>query len=304
MHPVFIGGAGRSGTTLMVDLLGLHPQLSPVYETDFVPSLIKIIAAPAPAADRAEAVSLLMDRWTACLQDRPSGKRAHERYHHGPHYLRFTRQTAMELTDNLVAEIAGGTPWRGLQKLVLELFAEHAAADGKPYWINKNPSYVLRLPELSKLFPGMKFIHCVRDGRAVAASAMTRSWGPKTIAGAATWWSERVVEGLLFEQAHPGQVLRVRYEALLQDPVQTFSTIEAWLGLPAGGIVDRHHRAGFAFDPSRLDAWKTQLTLAQQTEFGTAAGRTLRLLGYTAAGVSGSTPAGAQPGAQAGFSAA
>ncbi len=280
MHPIFIGGAGRSGTTLMVDLLGLHPQLSPVYETDFVPSLMKVIAAPAPAADRAEAVALLMDRWTACLDERPSEKRAHERYHHGPHYLRFTRQKALELTDELVGEIATGNPWRGLQRLMTELFAEHAQNDGKPYWVNKNPSYVLRLPQLAKLFPDMKFIHCVRDGRAVAASAMTRSWGPKTIAQAATWWSERVVEGLLFEQANPQQVLRVRYESVLQDPVNTFSTIEAWLGMPAGGIVQRHHEAGFSFDPSRLDAWKTQLSAAQQAEFDGAAGRTLRLLGY------------------------
>ena len=280
MHPVFIGGAGRSGTTLMVDLLGLHPQLSPVYETDFVPTLIKIIGAPASAADRAQAVATVMDRWTASLDERPSQKRAHERYHHGPHYLRFTRKRALELTDDLVAEFAGGNPWRGLQRLVLELFAEHAQRDGKPHWVNKNPSYVLRLPQLAKLFPGMKFIHCVRDGRAVAASAMTRTWGPNTVAEAATWWSDRVVQGLLFEQAHPEQVLRVPYESVLQDPVNTFSAIEAWLGLPAGGIVERHHAAGFTFDSSRMDAWKTQLSAAQQAEFDRAAGRTLDLLGY------------------------
>lgn len=280
MHPVFIGGAGRSGTTLMVDLLGLHPQLSPVYETDFVPSLMRILAAPAPASDRAEAAAILMDRWTQCLEERPSEKRAHERYHHGPHYLRFTRERALQLTDELVSAIANGRPWLGMRHLVLELFAEHAERDGKPHWVNKNPSYVLRLPQLAKLFPGMKFIHCVRDGRGVAASVLTRSWGPKTAADAAQWWSERVVEGLLFEQANPGQVLRVSYESVLQDPVNTFSTIEAWLGLPEGGIVARHHAAGFTFDPSRLDAWRTQLTAAQQGEIQRVAGRTLRLLGY------------------------
>jgi hypothetical protein len=39
MHSVFIGGAARFGTILMGDLLGLCPQPSPVYETDFVPRL-------------------------------------------------------------------------------------------------------------------------------------------------------------------------------------------------------------------------------------------------------------------------
>lgn len=280
MHPVFIGGAGRSGTTLTADLLGLHPQLSPIYETDFVPRLIHLVGAKAPAAERAAAVSLLMDRWTACLEERPSEKRAHERYHHGPHHLRFTRQTALRLSDELVADIALGRPWRGVQRLILELFAEHAARDGKPHWVNKNPSYVLRLKPLSQLFPGMKFIHCVRDGRAVAASVLTRSWGPKTVAQAASWWSERVVQGLLFEQSHPGQVMRVSYESLLQDPVETLSAVEVWLGLPPGGIVQTHLAAGFSFDPSRLDAWKTQLSAQDLQHFDGAAGRTLRLLGY------------------------
>ncbi|WP_404454406.1 sulfotransferase [Virgibacillus necropolis] len=40
--PMFIGGAERSGTTLLVDLLGLHSNISPVYETDFVKFLVKM----------------------------------------------------------------------------------------------------------------------------------------------------------------------------------------------------------------------------------------------------------------------
>ena len=42
-YPIFIGGASRSGTTLLVDMLGLHPNLSPIYETDFVLDVAKIL---------------------------------------------------------------------------------------------------------------------------------------------------------------------------------------------------------------------------------------------------------------------
>ena len=34
--PVFIIGVPRSGTTLLVNLLGSHPLLAPIYETRFL----------------------------------------------------------------------------------------------------------------------------------------------------------------------------------------------------------------------------------------------------------------------------
>jgi hypothetical protein len=47
-RPVFIGGAGRSGTTLVVDLLGTHANLSPVYETNFVLGVARELLAQRP----------------------------------------------------------------------------------------------------------------------------------------------------------------------------------------------------------------------------------------------------------------
>ncbi|MGH6882780.1 MAG: sulfotransferase, partial [Hypericibacter sp.] len=41
--PLFIGGCGRSGTTLLSDLLGCHSQLSPIYEPGFIMNVASLI---------------------------------------------------------------------------------------------------------------------------------------------------------------------------------------------------------------------------------------------------------------------
>ena len=76
---LFIGGCGRSGTTLVVDVLGLHPRISPIYETDFVMPIAVMLAKRTPLPQVIARVRSLMDQWTAPLPHRPHNKRAHER---------------------------------------------------------------------------------------------------------------------------------------------------------------------------------------------------------------------------------
>ena len=140
--PVFIGGAGRSGTTLVVDMLGLHPRISPVYETDFVMQLGKLLFSgrERSAADLRAQVTRCMDEWTKPLPLRPHHKREHEQFHHGPHYILFDRPFALERTAELLREALAGRAAQGFRQFVVSLFEEHCRRDGKPRWVNKTPS--------------------------------------------------------------------------------------------------------------------------------------------------------------------
>ncbi|MGZ8500831.1 MAG: sulfotransferase, partial [Candidatus Binatia bacterium] len=40
MKPGFIVGVPRSGTTLLINLLGQHPLIAPLYETRFLRNLL------------------------------------------------------------------------------------------------------------------------------------------------------------------------------------------------------------------------------------------------------------------------
>lgn len=281
--PIFIGGAGRSGTTLVVDMVGLHPRISPIYETDFVSRINKMLfRQDVPAEQAAGFIFNGMDTWSKSLPQRPHNKRDHERYHHGPHYLLFDREFAMARTNELIARVRNGEKLEGMRAFMSDLFAEHCRLDKKPMWANKNPDYVEYLPELHNLFPTMRFLHCVRDGRDVACSVVTRPWGPTDFASAATWWKQKVEPALQFANQHPGRCLIVRYEDLVQKPLEELTRITEWLGEPADlqAILASYGVGEVRLDESRLGQWSKSFSDKDKEEFRRQAGDLLQQFGY------------------------
>ncbi len=283
-RPVFIGGAGRSGTTLAVDLLGTHPHLSPIYETDFVLVLARLLLRPAgPPELIRRRVWQAMDQWTRPLPHRPHTKRSHETYRHGPHHVLFDRPFALAVTEQLLDDLDHEPPPVALRRFLDRLFARHAALDRKPRWINKTPAYVQRLDLLHELYPDLLFIHCLRDGRAATASAMTRPWGPKTWTDGAQWWVQNVMAGRRFAARRPAAVVTVNYERLLAEPdAQVMRLLAAAGEDPATGVALLHayQRDGFRFDPARAEAWRDRTDPAGVAVFEERAGTLLDDLGY------------------------
>lgn len=278
--PIFIGGAGRSGTTLLVDLLGLHPNLSPIYETDFVVFIAQTLSAGHPPEQSAALIRAFMGKWTEPLPHRPHNKREHERFVHGPHHILFERDFALEQTETLCRDVLQGNLVQGLRHFLSTLFAEHCHRDGKPRWINKTPAYIRMLPLLRTLYPNMKFVHCVRDGRDVACSALTRRFGPTTYSEAARVWAGSVGAGIQFALNHPDAVRVVRYEDVLVDPIETLSPVLEWLGEDDVGELLQRHTVGL--DGSRTGRWRVEMPANDNVAFTASCGDLLERLGYVA----------------------
>jgi len=226
----FVGGCGRSGTTWVVDVLGLHPVLSPVYETDFVLAVARAICEGRPH----EEILGYMESWCRDLPHRPHSKRSYERYVHGPHHVLFDRNDGINATRVLLDRLGRGE--RGLaafRDFVEQLFGRHAERDGKPYWINKTPSYVLDLDLLQQVFADMRFIHVVREQEATVRSILGRPWGPADIETARAYHATNVETGRRWGKVNADSYLEVRYEDLARDPRRTVSRILDWLGLDA-----------------------------------------------------------------------
>jgi hypothetical protein len=285
--PIFVGGAGRSGTTLVVDLLGLHPRISPVYETDFVIELIDLLFSdkPPPLDEVVDRARTCMDKWTRPLPLRPHYKREHERFHHGPHYILFDREFALARTAEFIQSVKQGRAAAGLRALMIALFREHCRLDGKVRWANKTPAYVNHMPILHRLFPRMRFIHCVRDGRDVVCSAMTRPWGPPTVQEAATWWAGKIRDGVEFGRQHPDRCLDVRYEDLLRQPEPTLQRIFEWLteeSCPTE-IVRRYQEGGIRLATERIGEWQRKLSSTDLGVIDQHGGHWLAHFGYSRA---------------------
>ncbi len=287
--PVFIGGAGRSGTTLVADMLGLHPRISPIYETDFILDLARILFSQGRKANFNQmkaATQRYMDAWTRPLPQRPHNKRSHEKYFHGPHHILFDRKFALQETERLLEGLARGEQLAAFQRFVYSLFEEHCRIDGKPRWVNKTPVYVKNLSALDTLFPGMIFIHCIRDGRDTACSVITRPWGPATFREAAGWWVDQVSSGLDFGRIHPERYVEVKFEDLLTDTASTLKNLLIFLGEDSGWqeIVRKYENGsgdnGLTLSHAPLDRWRTEFSPEDQRTFKDIAGRHLESFGY------------------------
>jgi|GEM_PF-1685941 len=284
--PIFIGGAGRSGTTLLVDLIGSHSEISPVYETDFVESVIFLFHGKNSLtfSEKLRRLSLYFSDWASEIVDKPHSKGANESFVHGPHYLQFTELDFRMASAKMLSDLTSGVaPLAALSSMMTSLFRRHSAVDGKPSWVNKTPSNLSVAPELHQMFPDMKLIHCVRDPRDVACSVVERPWGPKNHVEAGDWWKGKVARGLSWGRSGAGGYMEVSYEQLLTRPAKVLDSIFDWIDFPLEGkaIVSERLARGIKFDCSRIERWKRDFPQSQYSPFYSTCGAEMNSVGYT-----------------------
>jgi hypothetical protein len=182
-------------------------------------------------------------------------------------------------------------------RLITWLVCEYAKSRRKEeatVWVDHTPTNFRRASTLIEMFPEARFIHLVRDGRAVAASLMKLDWGPNNAFDAAQYWMARCGPGLAAESRFGrDRVLRVRYEDLVSQTEPTLRRVASFadleyesgmtegLGLRPGRYSEQQHRlVGTPPDSSRVDRWRGTLKPRQVEVFEAEAGDFLGSLGY------------------------
>jgi hypothetical protein len=268
---VFIGGAGRSGTTALVDLLSCHPRLSGIYETEFLPTILGRFAdRAAPPAELARAVHEAIASWAEPLPHQPHAKRAHERYLHGPHHVLLQREEVLVAAGAFASAVQRGADrWQALRAFTRQVFERHAAIDAKPRWVNKTPNNIMALARLLGLFPDAKVLLMVRDPRDTGVSVLTRPWGPPTLEEVPQWWKACMAPALLLAPVYPDRLRFVRYEDLVCSPENTLAQALEFIGEAPDPepILSRWRAAGLSFEPGRIGQWRAHFTGADRRAF-------------------------------------
>lgn len=185
---------------------------------------------------------------------------------------------------------------RTYSELINAIFSELANRHGKVRWADKTPSYVLEMEKIWRLFPGCRFIHLVRDGRDVASSLATLSWGSRDLVKVARDWSWKVTLGRKMGRMIPSHYLEVRYEDLVSDSAQTLTRICGFIGESFEPTMLQYHETAerempsesirwhgssvSAPDQTKAQAWRRNMGIADQIVFDQIAGDTLDLFGY------------------------
>lgn len=195
------------------------------------------------------------------------------------------------------------TPW--LRKRFHEFFEARWRAQGKECFLHKYTGWP-RIGFFAEIFPEARFVHIVRDGRAVANSWLQMDWwggyrgpplwqwGPLDERAQQAWMhsgqSFVTLAGLCWRilmdafvsegvKLHPSRYMEVRYEDFLSSPVESLRSMVEFVGLPWSTRIERAAAEGAVHD-SRKRAFERDLTKDQVAELERVAGDMLARLGY------------------------
>ncbi len=277
IEPVFVVGAGRSGTTPLQLALNMHPDLGVYGETRAFFEHRRF-----GASGEAGSFRRLLEFWRAVV----SGICPHD-----------------DLLDDreLQSKLAGAPSYAHILDTVM---GSIAAREGKSSWGEKTPAHILRLREIRTCFPNARVIHIVRDPRAVVCSAIKAfSSGRFTdwnVYGAANYWVRCVEVHAQAEKSGSDRYMLLRYEDFVTEPERTLSSVSSFLGiryakkmLTAHRVASDYVRQGRSgempalhaltqkpLDAGRTDAWKEILTPPQTKLVERVAAKQMTTLGY------------------------
>jgi hypothetical protein len=285
----FVLGTGRCGSTLVHEVLARHPDVGFVSNVE----------------DRIPKLNAAW-RWNRILYGDlllSFARKGRLRYAPSEGYRVLDQRVAPVLSHScrdLTADDA--TPW--LTTRLKDFFESRARSQRKPLFLHKFTGWP-RAGLLQNVFPKARFVHVMRDGRAVANSGLqipwfdyagppSWLWGPLPPAYQAEWESSGrsfvILAGLAWKllmdalddarsKLPPDCWLDVRYEDIVADPRATFHEMLSFLGLSwTRAFETRFNR--YHFSPRRLDAYRRELNSSQIASLEVSLTGHLRQLGY------------------------
>lgn len=204
---LFVVGCERSGTTLLRTMLDMNPQLAMTPESYFPVEWLRPHVRTALERGGLDTDQLLQrlgehgwfGRWQLPLAD-------------------IKKQWQSAPPRDVPAALRG----------VYQAYADH---ERKPRVGDKTPAFVGHLPLLATAFGQARFVHIVRDGRAVAMSLIERQQPPNRLADAALYWSRQVTSARATGATIPDRYQEIRYEDLLDDPQAALRRVCRFLDL-------------------------------------------------------------------------
>jgi len=269
--PVFVGGTGRSGTTIVGQMIGHAAPYA------LVPTEIRCHTGGwinsrrgrrgvGGLADLALGQTTF-DDFQASVRERWFYRKPKAKGRQGLHAI-ITREALDEALERLRAAHEQD-PWQAAGDFLREILGQFATQAGKQTWVEMTPATARRMNALTRMLPEAKFIHMVRDGRDVAASVILQSWGPKNFPAALNWWSNELID---IEQARAEvageRVLTMRLESLVGPTREdAYARLSDFLSLSSDTSMRTFFDTEISARGARADRWSASLEPAQVAEY-------------------------------------
>jgi hypothetical protein len=226
---IFIGGSGRSGTTLLSELLDFHPKIASIFEVHSFVFLLKCIRS-------------------GTVPGRPLLESQREVLHEAlipstEYNWHMTLDEAIFCWQVYVTEpILTGRPVIEAARTWMDSVHKiQMIRDGSEFIAHKTPVLASYLPEIKEIYPDSIFVHMIRSPERVIDSYLLQDWGPTTIPDGIDWYCERV--GDFMKQASLySNCMTIKFEDLLSSPEAILDQIQEAVGISqdTNTILDRN----------------------------------------------------------------
>lgn len=240
-RPIFVGGTGRSGTTVAGRLLNVHPELAltrprelrfiassrglaEAYWTETHGRIPRIKRSPSPNPIKRVARVFIPRKvqprkvtpemvvkhlWTHWYErDKPSGLVSGLN-------LALSREELEAIANEYLAAFEAD-PYAASRAMVAAVLAPQLRGREGLRVVDTTPANARAADRMLALFPDAKILHMMRDGRDVAASFSHKKFGPQNVMLGLEEWRMRMIDSHRAEQAcPPGSVIRIDLQRLV-----------------------------------------------------------------------------------------
>jgi hypothetical protein len=269
--PIFLVGCPRSGTTLLQQMLDAHPDVAIAPETFFIRKF-----------------------W---LQREQYGDLEQNRNYHQllETIVALPEFREMELNPEIYRKSAWQHP-RDYPSLFRLLLSQFARKRGVTIVGEKTPNHLLHMATLQEFFPSARFIHIVRDPRAVVRSWQTVPWTTGSLSGDAKVWQRYMITAQKCSASVKSSLFTLRYEQLIMTPEKTLRELCHFIQLKfASEMMAYHQQKSFTvntkrepwklnaqkqLNPDLLNRWQSTLNASKVAEIEAVVGSEMKYLGY------------------------
>jgi hypothetical protein len=271
LAPIFLVGCPRSGTTLLQQMLDAHVEIAIAPETHFV-----------------ENFWLKQDNYGDLAKDENYQRLIQD-------LVRVPEFCEMALSAEAFTAAAYAIE-RSYANLFCLLLSQFMKSRNVQIVGEKTPNHLLHMKTLKEFFPKSKFIHIVRDPRAVVNSWKKVPWTTGTVLGDAKIWRKYMITAQS-RSIPEDTLLSLHYEELVASPESSLRRVCNFLNLAfdanmlnyyaqhsQGVNVSREPWKGNATKPissTSLTRWQTDLATQEVAIIEAVTGKEMRQLDYS-----------------------